>query len=156
MEFTVEEPEQERTVEIGGLTVKVRLDRLDKLANGLYALIDYKSKAPKLGDWDGDRPESPQVPIYAVTSREPLAALAFAQVRTGENLFKGYTTIDGALPGIKPIDAGELDGRIAEWRRVLEALGQDFRRGRAPVDPKDQFKTCDFCHLSALCRVEER
>jgi probable DNA repair protein len=156
MEFTVEEPEQERTVEIGGLTVKVRLDRLDKLANGLYALIDYKSKAPKLGDWDGDRPESPQVPIYAVTSREPLAALAFAQVRTGENLFKGYSTIDGVLPGIKPIDAGELDGRIAEWRRVLEALGQDFRRGRAPVDPKDQFKTCDFCHLSALCRVEER
>jgi probable DNA repair protein len=154
--FTVEEPEQQRTVQIGGLTVQVRLDRLDKLANGFYALVDYKSRAPKLGDWDGERPESPQVPIYAVTAREPLAALAFGQVRTAENAFKGYSILEGALPGVRPIDAAELDERISEWRRVLETLGNNFRAGRAEVDPKDRFKTCDLCHLPALCRVEEK
>ena len=156
IEFTVEAPEQERTVEIGGLTVQVRLDRLDRLAGGLYALIDYKSRAPKLGDWDGERPESPQLPIYAVTAREPLAALAFAQVRTGENLFKGYSTIENALPGVKSVEPAELNERIAEWRRVLDNLGHDFRAGRAEVDPKERFKTCEYCHLAALCRVEEK
>jgi probable DNA repair protein len=156
IEFTVEAPEQERTVQIGGLTVQVRLDRLDRLSNGSYALIDYKSRAPKLGDWDGERPESPQLPIYAVTAAEPLAALAFAQVRTGDNFYKGYSTIEGALPGAKAVEPAELRGRIDEWRRVLDSLGNEFRAGRASVDPKDRFKTCEYCHLAALCRVEEK
>jgi len=156
VEFTVEAPEQERTVQLGGLTVQVRLDRLDRLANGSYALIDYKSRAPKLGDWDGERPESPQLPIYAVTASEPLAAIAFAQVRTGENQYKGYSTLDGVLPGLRVSDPAELQERIAEWRRVLDSLGQEFRAGRADVDPKERFKTCEHCHLAALCRVEEK
>ncbi len=156
IEFTVEEPEQERTVEIGGLTVQVRLDRLDRLASGSYALVDYKSRAPQLADWEGERPESPQLPIYAVSAREPLAALSFAQVRTGENLFRGYSTIDGALPGAKAIEPAALAERIEEWRRVLDALGRDFRAGRAGVDPKDRFDTCKQCHLAALCRVSEK
>ncbi len=156
VEFTVEEPEQERTVQIGGLTVQVRLDRLDKLATGAYALVDYKSRAPKLGDWDGERPESPQLPIYAVTAREPLAAIAFAQIRTGDSFYKGYSTLDGALPGAKTADPEELSERIGEWRRVLDALGGDFRTGRAEVDPKERFKTCEFCHLPSLCRVAEK
>ena len=156
IEFTVEEPEQERTVEIGGLTVQVRLDRLDRLAGGAYALVDYKSRAPHLADWEGERPESPQLPIYAVAAREPLAALSFAQVRTGEHLFRGYSTIDGALPGAKLIEPAALTERIAEWRRVLDALGQDFRAGRAIVDPKERFDTCKQCHLAALCRVSEK
>jgi probable DNA repair protein len=156
IEFTVEEPEQERTVEIGGITVQVRLDRLDRLATGSYALVDYKSRAPRLGDWDGDRPESPQLPIYAVTAREPLAALAFAQVRTGANAFKGYSTVEGSLPGMKPVDPAVLSARIEEWRRVFEILGNAFRDGRAAVDPKVRFKTCELCHLSSLCRVKEK
>ncbi len=156
VEFTVEEPEQERTVQIGGLTVQVRLDRLDKLASGSYALVDYKSRAPKLGDWDGDRPDSPQLPIYAVTAREPLAAVAFAQVRTGDNFFRGYSTVEGALPGARLVDPAQLNETIGEWRRVLDKLGSDFRAGRAEVDPKDRFTTCEYCHLSALCRVDEK
>ena len=156
IEFTVEEPEQERTVELGGLTVQVRLDRLDRLAGGSYALVDYKSRAPQLADWEGERPESPQLPIYAVSAREPLAALSFAQVRTGENLFRGYSTIDGALPGAKAIEPAALADRIEEWRRVLDNLGRDFRAGRAEVDPKDRFDTCQQCHLAALCRVSEK
>ena len=156
VEFTVKEPEQERTVEIGGLTVQVRLDRLDQLANGAYALLDYKSHAPHLADWIGERPESPQLPIYAVTAREPLSAVAFAQVRTGRNLFRGYSTLEGALPGLKAAEPAELSERIAEWQTVLDALGRNFRAGRAEVDPKDRFDTCQYCHLHALCRVEEK
>ena len=156
IEFTVEEPEQERTVELGGLTVQVRLDRLDRLATGSYALVDYKSRAPQLADWEGERPESPQLPIYAVSAREPLAALSFAQVRSGENLFRGYSTIDGALPGAKAVEPAVLAARIDEWRRVLDALGRDFRAGGAAVDPKDRFDTCKQCHLAALCRVSEK
>ena len=154
--FEVVEPEQERTVEIGGLTVQVRLDRLDRLPDGRHILIDYKSKSPRLAGWDGTRPESPQLPIYAATAHEPLAAVAFAQVRTGECRFSGYAATEGALPGAKIVEPAELAERIATWRGVLTQLGTEFRTGRADVDPKDRFDSCDFCHLPALCRVEER
>lgn len=154
--FTVIEPEQERTVEIGGLTVQVRLDRLDRLADGSHVLIDYKSKAPRLAGWEGDRPESPQLPIYAVTAAEPLAAVAFAQVRTGDCRFVGYASPPASLPNARDEDPGDLAARIGAWRTVLSQLGEQFRAGRAEVDPKERYATCDYCHLPAFCRVEEK
>lgn len=156
LSFEVIEPEQERTVAMGGLTVQVRLDRLDRLPNGEHVLIDYKSKAPRLAGWNGARPESPQLPIYAATASEPLGAVAFAQVRTGECKFSGYAAVEGALPGVDIESADELAGRIGVWRGVLAQLGEAFCAGSAEVDPKDRFDSCSHCHLPAFCRVEER
>jgi CRISPR/Cas system-associated exonuclease Cas4 (RecB family) len=36
---------------------------------------------------------------------------------------------------------------------VLERLAGAFARGEAPVDPKPG--ACDYCHLSALCRIDD-
>ena len=154
--FTLAEPEQERVVTIGGLTVQVRLDRLDRLAGGQYALIDYKTGQPRLSSWDGERPESPQVPLYAVTAEEPLAAIAFAQVRRGGCRFRGYELQEDALPGAKLATPDEFAERIDTWRQTLTALAAAFMAGLAPVDPKERYASCGYCHLPALCRIEER
>lgn len=154
--FLLAEPEQERMVTIGGLTVQVRLDRLDRLADGQYALIDYKTGQPKLKSWDGERPESPQVPLYAVTAEEPLAAIAFAQVRRGDCRFRGYALQDEALPGAKVATPDEFAERVETWRKTLTSLAAGFMAGLAPVDPKERYTTCAYCHLPALCRIEER
>ncbi|MBM3796318.1 MAG: hypothetical protein FJW31_20160 [Acidobacteria bacterium] len=154
--FTLAEPEEERLVTIGGLTVQVRLDRLDRLADGQYALIDYKTGQPKLKSWDGERPESPQVPLYAVTASEPLAAIAFAQVRRGDCRFRGYELQEDALPGAKLAKPEEFAERVETWRKTLTSLAAGFMAGLAPVDPKERYSTCAYCHLPALCRIEER
>ncbi|EQD54983.1 hypothetical protein B1A_11968, partial [mine drainage metagenome] len=45
------------------------------------------------------------------------------------------------------------DERVEAWKSVLERLAGAFARGEAPVDPKPG--ACDYCHLHALCRIED-
>ncbi len=45
--------------------------------------------------------------------------------------------------------------QLLEWRETIERLGRDFLDGRAEVDPKDGAKTCEQCHLQAVCRIYE-
>ncbi len=159
--FTVAGVERERQVVLGGLELRLRMDRIDRLADGRLAVIDYKSGRTRVAGWFGERPDEPQLPLYAVTAAAPVAALAFAQVRPGECGFLGLS--DGAelLPGVEAVDAGRVAGltggewsaMIARWRTVLERLAAEFRAGDARVAPKHYPATCAWCPLPALCRV---
>lgn len=149
--FTVVESEKKQYAEAGGVRCEVRVDRVDRLDDGREVIIDYKSGKPSPGGWTGDRPDEPQLPLYAVSHQGELAAVLFGQVRTGEAGFKGYVAADGLVPGVK---ARDLPADIAEWRRVLDRLGADFRNGVANVDPKKP-GTCRHCSLLALCRFSE-
>ncbi|MBK5295273.1 MAG: PD-(D/E)XK nuclease family protein [Acidobacteriia bacterium] len=82
----------------------------------------------------------------------PLAAVAFAQMRTGDMRFRGRASQDGLLPGVDAVDSFEQLPR--DWRTVLEKLATNYRDGHAEVDPKFE-STCDFCHLHSLCRIHE-
>jgi hypothetical protein len=46
-----------------------------------------------------------------------------------------------------------FDDQLTRWKRVLERLAENFRNGRAEVDPKPD--ACDNCGLTALCRIRE-
>ena len=82
-EFEVVAIEDKRSVEIGGLVLTARLDRVDELADGRRIIIDYKSRASAARALLDERPEEPQLPLYLVTSEPDAAAIAFAQVRAG-------------------------------------------------------------------------
>jgi ATP-dependent helicase/nuclease subunit B len=147
--FEVVDSERRRRVTIGGLTVDIQVDRVDRLADGRHAIIDYKSGKPNPASWEGDRPDAPQVPLYA-TETDSVAAVLFAQLAAGDPRFKGVQANAG-IP-----DATESAGlaeQIAGWRRTLERRAADFSAGNAAVDPKD---LCEDCHLAALCRSSER
>jgi hypothetical protein len=121
-------------------------------------LIDYKTGSPSPAQWEGDRPDEPQLPVYAITSGLDLAAVAFAQVKRGELRFRGTATSADVLPGAKPSEV-EWETQLAGWRRVLEKLAGDFRDGISTVDPKNpgngQGKTCAYCGLQPFCRIAE-
>ena len=58
--FTVVQTEAECSVDVGGVQVRVKLDRVDRLADGSHAVIDYKTGAnARPAAWMGERPESP-------------------------------------------------------------------------------------------------
>jgi ATP-dependent helicase/DNAse subunit B len=144
-------PEQPRELVVGGLRLRARIDRIDRLDDGSLVVIDYKSTAPSLAAWEGSRPDEPQLPLYATSLPEAVSAVAFAQVRTGDSHFRGYGAEPLALPGIK---AAEMEDLLDAWRGVLALLAGAFRSGHAAVDPK-QRATCDYCHLHPLCRICE-
>jgi probable DNA repair protein len=153
--FKVLFTEQQRTVAVAGLKFESRIDRMDELAGGGHVLIDYKSSrmlTPK--QWDGPRPDDPQLPLYAVAAPEDLAAVVFARMRPGEMRFMGYSKAERALPRVEVYR--DWQKLLAAWKRDAEALGQSFAAGEAPVDPKEGLKTCRMCELHTLCRVYEK
>jgi RecB family exonuclease len=141
---------------IGPLRLKVRVDRVDVADDGGEIILDYKTGSAKPAQWLGERPDQPQVPLYAVLSdANDLAAVAFASVRAGKDLgLSGYEAAPGLLPGASRLKAESFAAQIEEWRGVLTALAVDFHSGDARVSPKEYPGTCRYCKQRLLCRLE--
>ena len=156
--FEVAALEQERRVTLAGLQMTVKADRIDRLESGGEMIVDYKTGRPSTNDWFGERPNEPQLPLYAVTSEQEVTALAFATLRPGELALKGVSRDAGIAKGIRP---GEVDWyvQLGLWRDELNRLGGDFRHGHAEVDPKGAYtrnsQACTYCDLGPLCRINE-
>jgi ATP-dependent helicase/nuclease subunit B len=149
-----------REVSIGPLHISIRVDRIDTaLVDGEPAgeiILDYKTGLSKPSDWLGDRPEAPQLPLYAVVSGLPnLAAVAFASIRPGGDMgLKGYQARDGVLLKPTKLKTESLRAQVDKWRGVLTSLAEDFHSGDASVSPKRYPQTCNFCKQRLLCRLD--
>ncbi|HEY8069035.1 MAG TPA: PD-(D/E)XK nuclease family protein [Burkholderiales bacterium] len=157
--FEVVQIEQKRPIAIGGLSFDGRIDRMDKLLEGesagTHALIDYKTGSRVTpNDWLRERPDEPQLPLYAVTAEENVSVVAFAKLKTGDMKFAGLSMHEKEIPGVR--QAKSWGGLMASWTRELESLAAGFAQGDARVDPKKGFATCRHCDLQPLCRVHER
>lgn len=154
--FEVVDQEEIRSVEVGGIEVNIRVDRVDRLEDGKLVILDYKSGECGPADWEGVRPDEPQLPIYAVTAEDEVAGVLFARLRTGELGFRGLAETPEIAPGIRvPETQPPMAQTISDWRAVLDELGRGFREGRAHVDPKHPAKTCRYCELPSLCRISQ-
>lgn len=154
--FTVVDQEDIRTVEVGGIEVSIRVDRVDRLEDGKLVILDYKSGECGPADWAGGRPDEPQLPIYAVTAEAEVAGVLFARLRAGDLAFKGLAESPDVAPGVRVSESQPpIAQTIGGWRAVLDELGSDYREGRAHVDPKDPAKTCRYCELPSLCRISQ-
>jgi probable DNA repair protein len=152
--FEVVATEEKRTFKIGDLEFSGRIDRLDKIQGG-HALIDYKtSRNPSPKHWEPPRPDDAQLPIYAVTSEVPIAAVAFAKVRPGEMRFMGFSKEEKTIEGVRKAKA--WNPLLEDWRKEVESLGAAYASGDARVDPKRELQTCRYCDLQTLCRVYEK
>lgn len=161
--FTVGATEDKRRVEIGGLALTTRLDRVDQLADGQRIVIDYKTAVASVNAWFGERPDEPQLPLYLVTAEADAAAIAFAQVKTGKMQFTALARDSALLRGARTLPDNRLkraelswDKQVAAWRTDLARLAASFCSGDAQVDPKQYPQTCRNCDLQPFCRIYER
>ena len=158
--FVVEELEAGHEVEFGGLRLRLRGDRVDRLDDGGRILIDYKSGDAKPTQWLGPRPDEPQLPLYAVTSTSPVAALAFVVLRRGHCEFRGVGLRESLARGVKTglgkkEEVMDIDQLQEQWKKTLELLAEALRRGEAQVDPKGgRAGACSRCDLALLCRID--
>jgi RecB family exonuclease len=162
--FEVVLREDDLVLHSGGLEFRGRIDRLDRLASGGLAFIDYKSGSPRVAGWLGERPEDPQLPLYALAAGEEVAAVAFACLKAGKLGFAGLAREEGILPGVRTVDKHATARKLAAswqelldgWRDATGRVAESFARGEAQVDPKRPLATCRHCDLASLCRVHER
>jgi probable DNA repair protein len=158
--FEVLAVEEARSLQVGGVQLELRLDRIDRLEDGGELLLDYKTGPARVGRWFDPRPNEPQLPLYALSREVAPAGLAFARVARGECAFAGLAERADIAPGIATFApakdrADDWAGQLDAWRQTLAGLGEQFRSGVVTVDPKHYPNTCDTCQLRTLCRVEE-
>jgi probable DNA repair protein len=160
-DFSVFAIEAKRAIEVAGLRLNGRLDRVDETADGQRIVIDYKTRAPAAGAWLGERPDEPQLPLYLTAAEPGATAIAFAQVRARDMKFVALAAGKDILPGSRTLPDGRLkraadswDAQVAAWRDELGRLAGDFVAGKAEVDPKPG--ACEYCDQKPLCRIHER
>ncbi|MCY4014546.1 MAG: PD-(D/E)XK nuclease family protein [Gammaproteobacteria bacterium] len=163
-QFVVASVEEAAEVDIGGLKLNLRIDRLDQVLAGPQAggqttggnlLIDFKTGPVSINHWRGPRPEDPQLPLYAMAARTPVHGVAFARVRPQECRLSGVadrTAVAGRFVSVDDFDATSFEDLLGQWRETLAGLAERFKAGDATVDPLKP-TVCRRCHLHALCRV---
>jgi ATP-dependent helicase/nuclease subunit B len=154
-EFRVEQIEDEaRVASFSGLDFRVRIDRIDSLADGARVLIDYKTGSAT-ADWRSERPDNPQLPIYALLQPERLIAVAYGSVNAAEPRFEAESerraVFNPSKRASKMEDQPSFAALVEVWRARIEKLAAEFAQGRAEVAPT--LKACGSCHLHGLCRV---
>lgn len=164
--FSKVQTEVETQAKIGPLLLNVTADRIDQLGDGKQVVIDYKtSRSIKFGAWLGERPDEPQMPIYAVSlsaKGKDVAAVLYANLAAGECKYQGVTDDEELAPGVKPFAwmaraaslCETLEELYQEWQGELGRLATDYAKGVALVDPKDKY-SCTYCGLQAVCRIAQ-
>ncbi|MCM2263933.1 MAG: PD-(D/E)XK nuclease family protein [Desulfuromonadales bacterium] len=164
--FEIVEIEKQHVETLGRLTITTRVDRIDRLADGRVAVIDYKTGSAQVAQWCDERLTEPQLPIYCVgAGAESVGAVLFAVVRSRrkERGFRGLAATEGLWPAPEKALQKLLAERgwanfselCAHWRTTLTTLGDAFANGVATVDPVERRKTCRYCDLVPLCRILE-
>jgi ATP-dependent helicase/nuclease subunit B len=166
--FTVESCEHPLSdVQIGDLRLNLRADRIDLLPDGTRLLLDYKTGRISPTAWKGDRPDEPQLPLYAAYGNvENLSGVLFAKIRAGSTGKIRNTGFEGRVRdahaqlsadfGAKQVIVTDpySDAMRDGWARALRSLALEFLSGVATVTPREP-EVCKNCALPALCRKAE-
>ena len=161
--FTVLNVEQALPVDINGLRMTLRIDRVDVDEHGHYLLIDYKSTAQSKKDYFAERLFVPQLPVYAVYSEYPVEAIATQQIRASKCELAGIASdkvVDTQFTPLEKInsDAVPADWETLkiQWRTTIESLATEFMSGIASVTPLPEANACQYCNLYPVCRIYEQ
>jgi probable DNA repair protein len=158
--FAVRDIEAKSEVLLARRGFNVRLDRVDVLAGGGLAVIDYKSgKADAPSTWFRPRPCGTQIGMYtlALAQREHAAAVraaAFASMHVDEVRPVGMAFDEAAWPQLRSKRGFDWGRARDEWQRRLDQLAGAFVDGDAIVDPRSKPRPCGQCGLQPLCRID--
>lgn len=132
--FEVVSCEEKVSFMLGNLPLKLRIDRIDKINDQHYIIIDYKTgkTTVKL-----DPLAEPQLPLYCLAKKDlPVQEVAVAQIRPNDMRFK------------------TVMAQTDLWETLLIPIAENYRAGVALVQPRHGEETCRYCDLPSLCRIK--
>ena len=152
-DFSISQLEQAREAELGGIPIRVRMDRVDQLEDGRLVILDYKSSRAQPFKPLDERPRQAQLLAYATLAPAPLAGIAAVYLRAGEIQRRGAAADPALLPklGKTKAPSAPWSELLVHWRKVIDTLAGEFAAGVATVQPLPG--ACRECHLPGLCRI---
>ncbi|MFK7864041.1 MAG: PD-(D/E)XK nuclease family protein [Pseudohongiellaceae bacterium] len=164
-DFSVVAQEKMYQWQHGNLNLTLKVDRIDQLVNNSLALIDYKTgKHPaSKSSWLEQRPEDMQLPLYFVAAsaveEDKVSTLAIAHVNIEKIEYSGLTGTNEFHEKLKSVSQDEKieyswDELTQHWEERVRSVAQEFVEGKNVVNPVNDEKTCLYCGLQPLCRVQ--
>ncbi len=164
-DFSVVAREEELQFQREQLTLTLKIDRIDRLADGTLAVLDYKTgkSAAQPKSWLEERPEDVQLPVYSVAAAQlqegQVSAVTLAHLHTEKSGYSGLFAAANFHPRNKTVtEDRQLQTPWAElqarFNTLVATLAGDFMRGHTLVDPAHGPVSCQYCGLQALCRVQ--
>ena len=152
--FSVVEMEEATDVDVHGVTVTIKRDRVDLVDGGGEVVIDYKENAPSLSGWNPDTLYEPQVPIGALTrkSGNPVTGVALGALNRDKASLFGYVSHSGDENALRTVTPQDMDDMKEGWNESLKEISGKILAGSVAIDPVDQNKACNTCELKAFCR----
>lgn len=162
--FVAAQVEERHAIVTDGLTLSVRLDRMDQLDDGSRVVIDYKGggKLPAVvTDWQRERPVHLQLPAYAAVLAQEgvldsIAGLVLVRLHASGQPPVGLLRQDIGLEG--PTLFEKANYQDADWsvtmqrlKDVVYALIGEFTSGRASNQSWSR-TDMQFCDVPALLR----
>ncbi len=164
--FEVVNREVKASIELAGLTLNLRLDRVDALSDGRKLVIDYKTGVVQRKALLAERLKEPQLPLYTLLD-ENIQGVAYGRVVAGGD--SDFTWLGEGL-GLKKSSRGaddlasqtrDLVEPVSDWPALrqlwyerLEGLAEEFMAGHVAVTPSPD--ACRYCAYAGLCRFDDQ
>ncbi len=149
--------EQEIAIKIANITIKGIIDRVDKLANNKYVIIDYKTGAANANNWFTDTITEPQMPIYSIAYTNNLTATCYAHINHNNIGFSGITDDESSMPQLKTARNAPdktIADIVAAWRKSIAQTLEIYATGSIKTIIADT--ECNKCPYAGICRVWEK
>jgi exodeoxyribonuclease-5 len=162
--FRIVDCEVGKKVQICGIEVTLKIDRVHQLETSGLEFIDYKTgQMPKIKSWGEDRITEPQLPIYATFYADPaeqVAGIHFGMVKTAEHAFAGVSvdSFEAEPNKRKPSftqNFTDWQQLLSHWKTAIEAIATELRAGEAAVRFSDESELM-YCEVTPLLRLPER
>ena len=166
-DFSVQACEKSQIINIEGLEITCRIDRIDALEGGGLVVIDYKTGTPPaLKTWADVRIQEPQLPLYAslALQNNRVVAACFARVNIEECKFSGLAENE-VLPSVRAFENlasnsvfkqfSDFPALIAHWKNSLQAIAMEIKTGVAGVIFENE-NDLMYCDVKPLLRLPER
>ncbi|WP_428240955.1 PD-(D/E)XK nuclease family protein [Gynuella sp.] len=156
--------ESSQQYDIGTLTLNIRFDRIDKLADGSLMVVDYKTGETNVNAWlNNGRVNDPQVPIYSLVFQQEVKVAAFASLKTGhmeligvkDNHVNEIETIKPVTQAFsKEIPSPENFQQLVElWHTILSRVAEEIPSQPIVARPTSP-TVCRQCDQQPFCRIE--
>lgn len=147
--FSVAEVEFSLQLDRHGVVLGLRVDRIDRLDDGRYLVVDYKTGAVKnLLDRDGD-PVEWQLVVYAMALQREVGGLVLINIDSRTIAYKGT----GSSVPWNPMENGHWIERLNLWQQRVDQELARFAAGDVRIYselPRQQSRA-----LNILSRVAE-